>query len=246
MNILRIAALTVLTTFASTVMAHGTGHVDGAASRASATQPSPAAPATRPALPLVSLDAPQRGDRKADIVIVEYADYQCPYCRRFHLEQLPILKTRFVDTGVAQYLFKDLPLRQHPEALPAAVFAHCAGEQGKYWQMQDLLFRDQAQLGEKLYEQLTRRLSLDAKAMRTCRADPSMRYPVAQAAAEAARLGLQTTPTILLARRQGDQAVVVRVAAGLPDFDALVNEIESMRKGATSTPATPASQPSGR
>jgi len=229
---LRVAASFLLATFAMAVAAHGTGHNDRAAGQVPATKPIPAAPAIRPSAPIVSLDAPGLGKRDADIVIVEYADYQCPFCRRFHLEQLPKLQKRFVDTGVAQYVFKDFPLQQHREAMSAAVFAHCAGEQGKYWLMQQHLFREQSRLGETLYAELAKRLALSTEKMRACRADRSMRMPIEQATAEAMRLGIRTTPTILLARRQGDTAVVLRAATGMPNYDDLVREIESLQENA--------------
>jgi len=224
--------------------AHGGAHDDRAQPRPVQTTPATAQSAP-PRVPTVSLDAPQQGNRNAAVVIVEFADYQCPFCRRFHLEQLPKLKKQFIDTGKAQYLFKDFPLRQHREAMPAAVFAHCAGEQGKYWPMQTLLFQNQERLGDVLYADLTKRLSLDAKKMKTCRADPLMRYPIEQANAEAIQLGLKSTPTVLLGHRQGDQVVILRMAPGLPDFDDLVREIELMQKNASKPLKKQATQPGG-
>jgi protein-disulfide isomerase len=95
---------------------------------------------------------PTRGDAAAKITVVEVSDYHCPFCRRQTLQVLPKLMADYVNTGKIKYVFVDYPIAQlHPDAFKSHEAAACAGDQGKYWQMHDLLFtnspaRDAAQL----------------------------------------------------------------------------------------------------
>jgi protein-disulfide isomerase len=94
-------------------------------------------------------DAPMKGDPDAPITIVEYSDYQCPYCGRYVLETLTLLRENYIQTGKVRYFFKDFPLTSmHPQAVEAAEAARCAGELGgdeAYWDMHDRLFAGQAE-----------------------------------------------------------------------------------------------------
>ena len=92
-------------------------------------------------------DAPSLGRADAPVTLVEFSDFQCPFCGRFFATTLPALKQDYIDTGKLRYVFRDFPLDQlHPNARTAAVAAHCAGEQGKYWDMHDVLFQNQRAL----------------------------------------------------------------------------------------------------
>jgi hypothetical protein len=97
------------------------------------------------------------GSAQAKIGIVEFSDYQCPYCRGFHDQVFPKLKMEYVDTGIAQFIHKDLPLKSlHPQALPAALAASCAGAQQRFWPMHEALYANNAKLSPTLYPQLAR------------------------------------------------------------------------------------------
>jgi len=89
--------------------------------------------------------AAAQGEEGAAVTIVEFIDYQCPFCQRAFEQTYPELQKQYVQTGKASYLVRDLPLSFHPNAKPAALAARCAGEQGKYWQMHDRLFEKQAE-----------------------------------------------------------------------------------------------------
>jgi len=93
----------------------------------------------------ISLDNdPIRGDPNAPITIVEFSDFQCPFCARFHVQTLPLLIEEYIDSGKVNLVYRDFPIQSiHPNALPAAVAAECANEQGKYWEYHDTLFEKQ-------------------------------------------------------------------------------------------------------
>ncbi|MDH3677179.1 MAG: DsbA family protein [Nitrosopumilus sp.] len=90
-------------------------------------------------------DDPIRGDPNAPITIVEFSDFQCPFCARFHVQTLPLLLEEYIDKGKVNLVYRDFPIQSiHPNALPAAVAAECADEQGKYWEYHDTLFEKQS------------------------------------------------------------------------------------------------------
>ena len=89
-------------------------------------------------------DDPRRGDPDAPITILEFSDFQCPFCARFHVQTLPLLLEEYIDEGKVNFVYRDFPIQSiHPNALPAAVAAECANEQGKYWEYHDTLFEKQ-------------------------------------------------------------------------------------------------------
>lgn len=89
-------------------------------------------------------DDPVRGNPDAPITILEFSDFQCPFCARFYSQTLPLIKDEYIDTGKVNLVYRDFPIQSiHPNALPAAVAAECANEQGKYWEYHDILFENQ-------------------------------------------------------------------------------------------------------
>lgn len=198
------------------------------------TSPAAAAPArvTTPVGLRVTLkDAFTLGHRTAPLALVVYADYQCPYCARFHHGMLGDIKARYIDSGVLLYVHKDFPLSMHPQALPAAIAARCAGVQGRYGAMQGRLYEAQTSLGEPLYTQLATTIGLDLDAFQKCRADSRVRRSVERDLREGQRANVTATPTLLLGRIDGDDVIIERVSAGLPPLDALSEEIERLRTG---------------
>ncbi len=94
---------------------------------------------------LVSLgDDPVKGDLEAPVTIVEFSDYQCPFCSRFFRNTLPQIQQDYIDTGKVKLVYRDFPLDSiHPNAIPAAMASECAHEQGEFWSYHDKLFGSQ-------------------------------------------------------------------------------------------------------
>jgi len=91
-------------------------------------------------------DDPVKGDPNAPLTIIEFSDFQCPFCARFYSQTLPLLEENYIDTGKVKLVFKDLPLdRLHPNARATHIAAECANEQGKFWEYHDILFEKQPQ-----------------------------------------------------------------------------------------------------
>src|SRR3989344_2407900 len=88
------------------------------------------------------------GDKSSPVKIIEFSDFQCPFCRKFWKETLPQIKKDYLLTGKAKLVYRDFPLTQlHPGATPAAEGAECAEEQGKFWEMHDAIFEEQEKQG---------------------------------------------------------------------------------------------------
>jgi protein-disulfide isomerase len=167
------------------------------------------------------------GRADAPLVLVEFSSYQCPYSARFHATVLPRLKREYIDTGKLRLLFKDLPLSSHREAQPAARAARCAGAQGKFWPMNEVLFANQKRLGADLYVKLAEELALDLEAFKACVADPLTQQLVLRDYNEARHLRFNSTPSFLLSRYDGERTQAIREIRDDVDFDALARELDA-------------------
>jgi protein-disulfide isomerase len=95
----------------------------------------------------ISIDsAATKGSSTAPVVMIAFADFQCPYCGRFTRDVLPALERDYITSGQVQYVYRHLPLSNHQYAVPAAHAAECAGASGQFWPMHDRLFATGAQL----------------------------------------------------------------------------------------------------
>jgi protein-disulfide isomerase len=150
------------------------------------------------------------GDRGAKLAVVEFADYQCPYCGTFARETFPQLKDEFMDKGQVAYAFINVPLEGiHPLARRAAVAAECAGEQHQFVQMHGLLFGDQARLKESDLIARADALGLDRSRFDMCMAAESSGV-VERDAALARRVNVSGTPVFFIGYRNA--AGIVRAA----------------------------------
>lgn len=144
-------------------------------------------------------EAMTRGPAAAPVTIVEWSDYECPYCKRAR-EVLHRLQGEFPDT--VRLVFKDFPLRSHPQALPAALAARCAGAQGRYWEYHDLLFVAQPDFARDQLIGYARRLGLDAAAFTECLDSARFRDAVLADQREGRAAGVRATPTFFINQRK--------------------------------------------
>ncbi|MBK8988933.1 MAG: thioredoxin domain-containing protein [Chloroflexi bacterium] len=144
------------------------------------------------------------GDPNAPITIVEYTDYQCPFCTRHFAETLPLLRQNFIDTGKVLYVFKDFPLTNiHPQAVLAAAAARCAGAQEAYMPMHDALFTNQSLWSGQnnaadLFVGFAADLGLDSDLFRTCLESGEMETAVFADLNEGMSFGVNGTPAFFI------------------------------------------------
>ena len=141
---------------------------------------------------------PARGPENAPVTIVEFSDYQCPYCTAWHKEVYGKLLENYGDQ--IRFVYRDFPLAGiHSEAFPAAEAANCAGEQGHYWPYHDMLFDGGPDtLGIATYLAYAKELSLDMTQFQVCMDDHRYADEVQADYDYALGLGLQSTPTFFI------------------------------------------------
>jgi protein-disulfide isomerase len=142
-----------------------------------------------------------KGDLDAPIKVIEFSDFQCPYCKRHAEQTQSTLDEQYVDTGEVLWVFKHFPLDIHPQAPAAGVAAECAAEQGQFWEMAKLLFDAQQDWSVNdptpVFSELADELGLDTDAFSACLDDPAMAERVSSDMADGAPF-VQGTPTFII------------------------------------------------
>ncbi len=156
----------------------------------------PAAPDVRN-VPVDLGNRPAKGSTVARLTLIEFSDYQCPFCARHTKDTNPQLQKEYVDSGKVRYVFFDMPLESmHKSAFKAAEATRCAGDQGKYWEMHERLFASQQML--EPWSAHAQALGLDGKMFEACMNSGKYANAVRADMAVAQQLGINATPTFLL------------------------------------------------
>ena len=145
------------------------------------------------------------GNADAQVLIIEFSDLQCSYCARHASQTFPELRRNYIDTGRIRYAVRDLPLPMHRHAVPAAVAARCAGEQGKFWEMRQAIYLARGRLDQEPYAQMADELGLDVERLEACRRDGRQLEKVRADAALAAAEGIASTPAFVIGRIVGEE-----------------------------------------
>jgi protein-disulfide isomerase len=187
----------------------------------------PAAP--KPGDPLSLENLPTKGSPEAPVVVIEYADFECPYCGSFSQQTLPAIEEDFVRTGSVEWAFASLPLQEiHPDAVDAAEAAECARRQDRFWEMHDELFADQHHLDQVSLVNRARSLGLNVERFADC-VQGAGSDAVRTAAAAVRGAGIAVTPTFLIGRRGVDGGLrLVRTLVGAVDFETFKKAIDSV------------------
>ena len=141
-------------------------------------------------------DDPSMGSEDAAVTLIEFSDYECPFCTRWHTEVFGPLMEKY--PGQIRFVYRDFPLPSHPNAVPAAEAANCANEQGAFWEFHDQLFRTTQGLNTNLYIDLATDLGLNIEQFKQCLEERTYQAEVDADFQYAARLGVSSTPTFFL------------------------------------------------
>jgi protein-disulfide isomerase len=187
-----------------------------------------------PTAPLSLIGAPIRGNTKAVVAIIEYSDFQCPYCGAFARETLPGLEAAYISTRKVLLAFRNVPIPElHPQATTAAEAAMCAADQGKFWEMHDALFENQRQLDAPSLVSRATKLRLDVPSFTACLQNGSAAR-VQRDVTAARALGVNVTPTFLIGRIQADGTILVtqRIegAKSLAAFQSVLDPLLALAK----------------
>lgn len=175
--------------------------------------------------------APFRGQANAPLTLVEFSDYQCPYCARHARETLPQIQRDFIDTGKLKYVFRNFPLEAiHRDAFKAAEAAHCGGEQGKFWDMHDRLFANPTALGQGHALLHAQALGLDPRHFRQCLDNGKYAVEIRRDLEDGRKAGVRSTPTFFLGLSDAPDSPikVVRMLIGAQPYARFKEAIESL------------------
>lgn len=197
--------------------------------RASAA-PAPAAPASDKVKMSVGTGWYAMGRDDAPVTVVEFTDYQCPFCRRFQSDSFAQLKKDYIDTGKVRFVSRDLPLEFHPNAPAAALAARCAGEQHKFWEMRDAMMLDTStDLGPDSILKYGQKTNLDMTAFSGCLKDKKYTSAIQKDTADAGTLGISGTPSFVIGKTAKDEIAGVRIVGAVPYsvFDSTIKDLLS-------------------
>jgi protein-disulfide isomerase len=184
----------------------------------------------RAAAPTVSIQgAPALGSTTAKVVVVEFSDFQCPYCGKFARETFETIRERYIVPGTVRYVFRHFPLDDaHPKAFKAAEAAECANQQGKFWEMHARLFANQQSLDPADLLEHAGVLGLDRTAFEKCLGGAA-KSKIKRDFNDGVKAGVGGTPTFLIGTPDKDGKVrVVKALSGTQtteSFTAAVDQV---------------------
>lgn len=190
--------------------------------------PHPQRPAEGEGPAKLKLDNPNwLGKKDAPITMVEFTDYQCTFCQRFHIVTFPEIRKRYIDTGKIRFVSRDFPLDFHVNAFHAAEAARCAGEQDQFWKMRDLLVANPSRLSENDILMHGESLGLKMEPFRSCLTSGKYREAIQKDMAEASSLNISGTPSFIIGRSTPDgvDGAVMVGAQPLEAFEAKFKEL---------------------
>ena len=192
---------------------------------------SPIQPQARPrpelTSPLLLKGEPVLGDASAPLTIVEFSDFECSYCRRFHEQVFPKLKSDYIDTGLVRFVHKDLPLPFHPNALPAAAASRCAGEQNRYWDLYSALFDQQSCLSCKGVVAIAAEEQLDTATLQACMERKATVALINANSSEASLHNIDATPTFVIGPTQSGETLDGQVIEGALPWSSFKSTIDA-------------------
>lgn len=146
---------------------------------------------------------PVKGDKNAKVTIVEFSDFECPFCAAFFKDTLPQLTKDYIDTGKVKMYYRHYPLDFHPKAKPLANAAECANEQGKFWEMHDRIFTENsggtlASATDDTYKQWAVELGLSADQFNSCYDAKKYEANITKDSADGQKFSVSGTPTFYI------------------------------------------------
>lgn len=172
------------------------------------------------------------GDAKAKVMLVEFSDYQCPFCGKYANETYSKIIDDYVKTGKVRYMLRNFPLEQiHPNAEKAAEAAECAGDQGKYWEMHERLFKNQSQLDAKELPAHALVLGLDQPKFQDCMSTGKFTAKVKTDIADGTKLNVRGTPTFFFGypdEKDPSKLKAVKLLSGAQPLNAFTQILDAL------------------
>lgn len=175
-------------------------------------------------------DDPIKGSPDAELTIVEFSDFQCPFCARFYEQTLPLIEQEYVESGKVNLVYRDFPLQVHRNAVPAHMAAECADEQGQFWPYHDVLFENQKEwesLPNEVIEskllQYANGLGLESDEFGSCLGSAVFAQEIQDDYQDGVQYGVRGTPAFFVGNEKDGYVML----SGAQPFSAFQNVIES-------------------
>jgi len=184
--------------------------------------PSPQLQAPQPpadttvSIPFAAAGGHSLGRQDAPLVMVEYSDYQCPFCRNYHVGTFDEIKKNYIDSGRVRYVNRDFPLAFHENARRAAMAARCAGEQGRFWDLRHAMIVNANQLGGQNIEKYASDIKLEMSGFRACLDSGRYTKDVDRDLEEGGQAGVSGTPSFVVGRLINGRLEGVRMVGAMP------------------------------
>lgn len=191
-------------------------------------------PAAPQSVVLEVKNEPIKGQANATVTLVEFSDYQCPFCSRHFSGTMPELERDYIATGKIKYVFRNFPIESiHPLAFKAAEAATCAGDQGQYWKMHDRLFTEQNALRLQDLPNHAKAIALDLTAFQECLDSGKYAPKIRKDIAVGQKAGIQGTPTFFVALTEPNDGAVkaIRIIRGAQPYAAFKTAIDAVLAG---------------
>lgn len=236
MVVVLIAAAGMMGYFYGQLQTLKSGGVTQAKTGVPNTEPAAAQP-PQPTTGITSVDDdPVLGDKNAPVTIVEFSDYECPFCKRHFDETFPQLVKEYIDTGKAKLVYRDLPLPFHdPMATKEAIAANCAREQGgdtKYFEYHDEIFTRTSSNGNGLSEAdlttIASDVGLNLNTFNSCLQDPAQEAEVKKDLADAGNAGASGTPSFIVGKSTSNGEIDGDLVVGAQPFAAFQAVIDPL------------------
>lgn len=143
-------------------------------------------------------DDPVKGSENATVTIIEFSDFECPFCARFYEQTLPQIEENYINTGKVKLVYRDYPLGFHQNAQKAAEAAECADEQGKFWEMHDMIFENQNAIDTASLKQYAGQLGLNTSEFNDCLDSGRMASEVQKDFSDGSLYGVTGTPAFFI------------------------------------------------
>ena len=196
---------------------------------AQATRPGAAPARPQAAEVVVSIDDdPIKGDPDAPVTIIEFSDYQCPFCKRNYDNVLGKIDEEYISKGKVRLVFRDYPLAFHKKAVPAAMAANCAGEQGKYWEVHDFLFENPDKLDIPAILDASGELGLDKDKLEACLKDKSKEAEITKDFQDGQKYGVTGTPSFFIGKSEEGKEFTGTFVRGAQPYSVFKEHIDKL------------------
>lgn len=179
--------------------------------------------------------SPFQGNADAKVTLVEFTDYQCPFCKRHKTSTLPQILKNYVETGKVKYYLREFPLISiHPRAAKASEAALCAGDQGKYWGMHEAIFNDQKKLSDADFVSYAAAAGLDGGSFKSCLESGKYADKVKADLDEGTKAGVRGTPSFVVGLTDpgtGDKFRALEFIRGAQPYAAFQKVIDDLLAG---------------